>query len=219
MMERWASWKSSRTFRSRLAESVRRGLPVLAMLVVLNAVLVPAAISVQHVFPSTGPPAGSPKPIPWLDPSYAVEQGLIHVVTGFFVGLLTMSFTKALIGAAMGPLIDIDHLSALLGFPSAARDGHSIILLACLILVVSALGVWKWGGVDFALFSTAQFSAHFAVAPPGFPLLSPFATIAFKPPAAVFVLVTALCLIAVWLNRPKQDGSGLRHPDREWRYL
>jgi len=205
MMGRLASWRGSGKLRSSLAESVRLGLPVLALLVVLNAVLVPAAIWVQHAFPATGPPAGPPTPLSWLEPSYATEQVLIHILTGFVVGLLTMSFTKGLIGAAMGPLIDIDHLSALFGFPSAARDGHSIILLACLVLVVSALGLWRWGGVDFALFSTAQFSAHFAVAPPGFPLLSPFATTSFKPTAAVFALVTALCLITAWLTRSKQE--------------
>ncbi len=149
MMERWASWRSSQTLRSRLAEAVRLGIPVLVLLVVLNAVLVPAAIGIQRAFPSTGPPARPLESLSWLDPSYAVEQGLIHILTGFVVGLLTRSFTKALIGAAMGPLIDVDHVFALLGFPSAARDGHSLILLVCLIMVVSALGLWRWGSCGF----------------------------------------------------------------------
>jgi hypothetical protein len=211
MTERLGSWRNSRTLGSELNESVRQGVPVLALLVVLDALLVPAAIGVQHAFPSTGPPAGPPKPISWMNPSYAAEQGLIHILAGFVVGLLTLSFSKALIGAVMGPLIDIDHVSALVGFPSAARDGHSIVLLACLILLVSALGLWRWGRVDFALFSTAQFAAHFAVAPPGFPLLSPFATILFKPPALVFALVVALCLFAVWSRGSRPATPSLPH--------
>ena len=197
--------------RSKLAsifvDAFRQGIPVLALLVALNAVLVPASIEVRLALQAPGtPPVQPPTSIPWLDPSTALGQILIHALAGLAVGLLTLSFAKGLIGAAMGVLIDIDHIAALVGFHSAARDGHSILLLSTLVLFVWGLRLWRWGSLDFALFSAAQFATHFAVAPPGFPLLSPFVSTWFELPVAVFPLVTTLCIVAGWLGAPERAG-------------
>ena len=99
----------------------------------------------------------------------------------------------------MGVLIDIDHVAALIGFHSAARDGHSIFLLSSLVLLVWGLKLWRWGSLDFALFSTAQFATHFAVAPPGFPLLAPFVSTWFVLPAYAFVAVAMFCVVVARL--------------------
>ena len=193
---------------STLTDAIRQGIPILGLLVALNAVLVPASIGIRLALQEPGTiPVGPPTPIPWLDPSTALGQILIHALAGLIVGLFTFSLAKGLIGAAMGVLIDIDHVAALIGFHSAARDGHSVFLLSSLVLLVWGLRLWRWGSLDFALFSTAQFATHFAVAPPGFPLLAPFVSTWFEFPTYAFVSVTMFCVLVGLLNAIKGKGG------------
>ena len=106
-------------------------------------------------------------------------------------------------------IADVDHIAAILGYPALGREGHSFVLLAVLIIMVWGFGLWKWGAVDFALFSTAQFAAHFLVAPPGFPLFEPFTYAVYFLPPLVFAGITVVCLLGAWVrNRSKHPGLG-----------
>jgi hypothetical protein len=192
---------------SSFGEALKRGVPVLALLAALDALIVTAAL---WAHPVSFPPGTPPLPVPWQDPGYAAEQVVIHIVAGFAVGTLAGGLTAGFIGAGMGPLIDVDHLAAAFGYTYAARDGHSLIVLGALILVVWGLGIWRWGALDFALFSTAQFMTHFAVAPPGFPLLAPVETMWLYLPVGYYVIVTALCLVGTWVVRNRDAGRTRR---------
>lgn len=190
-----------------LREAVRSGLPALVVLVVLDAVSV-AIASLAH--PVGIGAAQPPPPIPWSSPDFASQQILIHVASGFAVGFLLGGLTKGMIGAAFGPMIDADHLSAAFGTTYYVRDAHSLVVLACLILVVGLTGTWRWGVADFALFSGAEFAAHFAVAPPGFPLLSPVLVYTYVFPSWFPLIVTAALIAANWAvrsrrGRPRQE--------------
>lgn len=190
---------------SALRTAVSNGLPVILALFALNAVVVGAAALLHPV----GDPAGQLAAFsyfPW-EPRYAAEQILIHVGTGFAVGALVGGLSKGLVGAAFGPLMDIDHLSLLMRTEYFGRAGHSLVLLAALILVVGWAGFWKWGAVDFAFFSSIQMTTHFAVAPPGFPLLSPFTMHSFVLPVWVYVAATALLLVGAWVTRHRLGPS------------
>ncbi|MDG6988630.1 MAG: hypothetical protein JRN21_04815 [Nitrososphaerota archaeon] len=197
--------------RALIAGAYRDGRGAVIVLMALNAVFVALALSVQTAAPGSGPSPSPPGPVPWIaDPSIAVVQVLVHVVTGFLVGALTLDLEKGVIGAAMGALIDIDHVSVLLGFTSVGREGHSFVLMAVLIVVVWRLGLWRWGPADFALFAVAQFAAHFAVAPPGFPLFEPFTYQVFSLPPADFAAVAALSLGCFWGLKALRHRAPLR---------
>ena len=205
---------AARADRVPLRKALKRGTVMLALLTLLNAVVVPVAV---WAHPFYSPPVGHlpVPPVPWSNLTYAEEQVAIHLVAGFFVGVLAGGISKGAIGAALGMFIDVDHLSAFFGANYAVRYGHSLFLLGGLILLVWAFRVWPWGARDFALFSTAQFMAHFAVAPPGFPLLSPLLVTSFHLSSWVFGLGAGLCVAAgwVWGDRSLLRAAGLvRHP-------
>lgn len=192
---------------SALRDAVKDGSPVIAALVLLNAVFV-AIGALAYPVPAT-PGTVPPQSVSWWNFNYAAVQILIHVAAGFVVGALAGGLAKGLVGAAFGPLIDIDHLSVFLGTDSYARAGHSLVLLAALIFVVGLIGAWHWGRTDFAFFAVSQFTAHFAVAPPGFPLLSPALLYPFMFPFWVWAVATAVTLLAAWEVRFRVEQTKL----------
>ena len=149
--------------------------------------------------------------MPWWNFNSFASQVALHIVVGFLIGLSTLNLSKAITGACLAPLIDIDHVGALLGLPVDARSGHSLIVLALLVLVVWRLSLWKWGGGDFALFASMEFAAHFLVAPPGFPLLSPISTTVYSLPNWVYLPFVA-GLAAVCLARSTRTRDSRSQP-------
>lgn len=169
-----------------------------ALLCLIDAVVVLLSIT---------PPAVSHlPPAPSFTPTYFGDQIVLHIVTGFLVGATSLNLSKALIGAGLGPLIDIDHVGALLGLPVNARAAHSFVVLAILILVVWGLSLWRWGAADFALFASLQFSAHFLVAPPGFPLFSPISATVYSFPNLVWAPLT-LALVVIYFLKCRRDSA------------
>jgi hypothetical protein len=184
-----------------LRTSIVNALPVYVILCLIDAVVVACCGFLQPIMQSgSGVPVGSP---------YFANQILLHVVSGYIVGGVSLDLSKALIGAGLGPLIDIDHLGAIAGLPVAARAGHSFVVMAVLVGVVWGLSLWRWGGPDFALFASLEFFTHLMVAPPGFPLLSPIAPTTFYPPYYVWMLPTLALGAAYFLKcrRGRQRAS------------
>jgi hypothetical protein len=190
---------NARDLAHSFQSAVRNGLPVIGLLCLIDAAVVAVyaiATPVQQTYSIASLPA-----------TFIGNQIAIHVVVGFIMGAATLSLSKALIGAALGPLIDIDHVGSLLSLPVDPRAGHSLVVIALLILLVWGLSLWSWGGRDFALFASMQFAAHFWVAPPGFPLLSPFSVGVYSFPYWVYMPV-ALGLAAVLLAKSLRGRGG-----------
>jgi hypothetical protein len=141
--------------------------------------------------PSAPPPPSQPLPLPGF--FYASGQILLHVVSGFAAGAVSLDPVVALVGAVVAPLIDLDHLGFYVGLPIEARVGHSFLMVALIVLLDWRLHFWSKGTRNLFLFISLEFSVHLAVAPPGFPLLAPLsATIFFFPrafPAALAVFL------------------------------
>lgn len=192
---------------SAVKAAVRSGVPAVGALVALSAAVV-AASAVLHPALAHPGPSAPPVFIPWSQPYYATGQILIHVVSGFIVGYLAGGLAKGFVGAAFGPLIDVDHLSVLGGSGAFVRGGHSLILLALLVLFVGWAGTWRWGAVDFAFFASAQMTTHFAVAPMGFPLLSPLVATEFVFSRWIPAAVTAAILLGAWAYRSRKGVKG-----------
>jgi hypothetical protein len=161
-----------------------------AVFILLSLVLSPA---VSQAAPPPAPPPGShphpsqPLPLPSL--FYASGQILLHVVSGFAAGALSLDPVVALVGAGVAPLLDLDHIGFFAGLPVDARVGHSFLMVALIVLLDWRLHFWGKGTRNLFLFISLEFSVHLAVAPPGFPLLAPLsATIFYFPrvfPAAL----------------------------------
>ncbi len=181
--------------------SAKSGLPLYGLLCLIDAAVVALSVVTQPVPPETSFPWLT---LPWWNINSIESQVVLHLVAGFLVGASTLNLSKAITGGCLGALIDIDHVGALLGLPVDARSGHSIIVLAILVVLVWKLSLWKWGGGDFALFASMEFAAHFLVAPPGFPLLSPISTTVYSFPNWVYLPVVL---------RPRSCLPGQIHKD------
>ena len=155
------------------ARQVARLLPVMAagdaLFIVLSVVVSPVPVS---------PPAPGSSASPWSI-AYAGGQVLVHVVSGLAAGALSLDPAVALVGAVVGPCIDLDHLGFLAGLPVEARVAHSILFVALLVLVDWRGHIWAKGTRNFSLFISLEYSLHLAVAPPGFPLLAPLVSTSF----------------------------------------
>lgn len=158
-----------------LVEAVKQGARLFLAMAALSALFIVGSLALGAAIPSMATPLSQLGPLPNL--SYAGYQISLHVVTGFAAGALSLDPVVAILGAATGPLIDLDHLGFYFGFPVEPRVAHSLLFIALLIAVQWRTGFWKRGTKDFALFVLLQYSVHFAVAPPGFPLLAPLSTI------------------------------------------
>jgi hypothetical protein len=124
---------------------------------------------------------------------YAIGQILLHVVSGFAAGALSLDPAVALVGAVVAPLLDLDHLGFFAGLPIDARVGHSFLMVALIVLLDWRLHFWGSGTRNLFLFISLEFSVHLAVAPPGFPLLAPLSATTFYFPR-VFPAALAVVL-------------------------
>jgi len=190
-----------------LKEAARKGWKLFLVMAGCNTLFVFLSLAISRAIPALAP---SPSQIGSLpSASYSAYQILVHVVTGFGAGALSLDPGVALVGGVVGPLIDFDHLGFFAGLPVEARVGHSLFLLALVVLLDSRLHFWGRGTRNLFLFLALEYSVHFAVAPPGFPLLSPltFANFYFSRvlPAAFAVLLAAAFLF-------DSMGSRLRAP-------
>ena len=194
--------------RGSLLLSVKSGLPLYGLLCLIDAAVISLSVVTQPVPPET---SFAWLTLPWWNINSFVSQVALHIVVGFLVGASTLNLSKAIIGGCLGALLDIDHVGALLGLPVEARSGHSIIVLALLVLLVWRLSLWKWGGGAFALFASMEFAAHFLVAPPGFPLLSPISTTVYFFPNWVYlpfvIGLVAICLVKSMKTRASKKQS------------
>ncbi len=184
---------SERPPPNRVAKALRTGWSILLMLAALNALL----IGLMAVLA----PARQPATIAWLNRDTILYQLSLHAVGGFLVGAFSLNLRKALVGAAFGPFIDFDHIGILFGLPVDGRIGHSLFMLGALVVVVYALDLWPSGASDFALFGSAQFAMHFALAPPGFPLLAPFENFDFFFSSAIPGAITFVLLFLIYSGR------------------
>lgn len=160
-----------------LEEAARRGARLLLVIAGCNALFILLALFLSPTTapsvsspPSTGPPS-QPHPLPSFP--YLTYQLLLHVFSGFAAGAVSLDPAVALVGAALGPLIDLDHIGFFAGLPVEARAGHSFLMVALIVLVDWRLHFWERGTRNLFLFVALEYSVHLAVAPPGFPLLAP----------------------------------------------
>jgi hypothetical protein len=150
---------------------------------------------------------GSPT-IPWTLPFFS-EQISLHVVSGFLAGAVSLNPAIALVGAGVGPLIDFDHVSLLLGLPIDARSGHSIFIVLMMVLIDRRFHLWSRGTRNFLLFISSEYSVHLAVAPPGFPVLSPLTTLNFYFPSWVPGILSVALLVGFFFDcRAARRGRG-----------
>ena len=174
-------------------EAARQGAKLSLVVAGCNALFIILELVLSPTAPPTVPP---PQPLPWLRLPYLGYQLLLHATSGFAAGAVSLDPTVALVGAVLGPLIDIDHLGFLAGLPVDARVGHSTLLVALVVLLDWRLHFWSKGTRNLFLFVSLEYSVHLAVAPPGFPLLAPlsFTIIRFPgvfPAALATVLAVA----------------------------
>ncbi len=182
--------------RGPFEEAGRQGTRLLLVIAGGSAVFIVLALAISPA-PNSSPSAPS-QPVSWLDPSYVAYQLSLHVFWGFVAGAVSLDPAIALIGAAVGPSIDIDHLGLLAGLPVDARVGHSVLFVAFVVLIDWRLHFWGRGTRNFSLFISLEYGVHLAVAPPGFPLLAPLSsTTVFFPsifPAALSVALAVAFL-------------------------
>ena len=157
-----------------MAEAARQGAKLFLAMAACSALFVLLALGLSRATPSLAPSSSQLGPLP--SASYSTYQILVHVVSGFAAGALSLDPAVAMVGAGVGPLVDLDHLGFFAGLPIEARVGHSVFYVALLLLVEWRTHFWSRGTGNFFLFITLEFSVHLAVAPPGFPLLAPFST-------------------------------------------
>ena len=166
-----------------------------ALFILLSLVISP---TISHaapppVSPPHPPPPSQPLPLPGF--FYASGQILLHVVTGFAAGAVSLDPVVALAGAVVSPLIDLDHLGFYAGLPINARVGHSFLMVAVIVLLDWRLHFWSKGTRNLFLFISLEFCVHLAVAPPGFPLLAPLsATVVYFPRVYPAVLAAVLAV-------------------------
>jgi hypothetical protein len=176
--------------------AARQGAKLFLVMAGCNALFILLGLALPRAAPSLAPSPSQIGSLPTA--SYSVYQILVHVVTGFGAGAVSLDPGVALIGGVVGPLIDFDHLGFFAGLPVEARVGHSLFLVALIVLLDSRLHFWGKGTRNLFLFLALEYSVHFAVAPPGFPLLSPltFANFYFSRvfPAA-FAVVFAVAFL------------------------
>jgi hypothetical protein len=185
------------SIRDTLAEAVSTGAKLYSVMTVLSALFILAALALGEANSSLAPNSSQLGPLP--SAGYSTYQILVHVVTGFAAGALSLDPAIALVGAGTGPLVDLDHIGFFVGLPVEARVAHSIFFVAALLLVEWRTRFWAKGTRNFALFILLQYSVHFAVAPPGFPLLAPFSTTIYDFPRiipAVLAVIVALAFVA-----------------------
>lgn len=155
-----------------MEEAARNGWKLLLVMAGFNALFILLALVLSPEAPaSVSLPPSQPAELPSVP--YVSYQLLIHVVTGFAAGAVSLDPAVALIGGVVGPLIDFDHLGFFAGLPVEARVGHSLVLVALILLLDSRLHLWGRGTRNLFLFLALEYSVHFAVAPPGFPLFAP----------------------------------------------
>jgi len=173
-----------------LEEAARRGWKLFLVMAGCNALFILLGLVLSPAAPASASPPSQAAQLP--SAPYVTYQLLLHVVTGFAAGAVSLDPAVALIGGAVGPLIDFDHLGFFAGLPVEARVGHSLFLVALIVVLDRRLHFWGRGTRNLFLFLALEYSVHFAVAPPGFPLFAPlsFAKIDFPTalPAALAVV-------------------------------
>lgn len=155
--------------------------------------------------PAPALPSSQPLPLPSF--FYAGNQILIHIITGFAAGALSLDPAVALVGAAVGPLIDLDHLGFYAGLPIDARVGHSFLMVASIVLLDWRLHFWGRGTRNLFLFISLEFSVHLAVAPPGFPLFAPLSAAVVYFPSVVPAALAAVLAVAFFLDSTGRAGA------------
>ncbi|MDA4115233.1 MAG: hypothetical protein OK442_01605 [Thaumarchaeota archaeon] len=185
------------SIRRVLEQAARQGGALVAVMAACNALFVllalfPSPISGSAASSSALPAQASPLPAE----SYATYQLLLHVVSGFAAGAVSLDPAVALVGAGVGPSIDLDHLGFFSGLPVEARVGHSLLMVTLIVLLDSRMHFWRKGTRDLAIFVSLEYSLHLAVAPPGFPLLGPISSTVYYFPRAFPAALAAL--LAVW---------------------
>ena len=206
-----------------LGEAARQGGKLLlviagcsALFILLSLVLSP---TVSPAPPIVAPPPVSPhppsQPLPLPSFFFASGQILLHVVSGFAAGALSLDPVVALVGAGVAPLLDLDHVGFFAGLPVDARVGHSFLMVAMIVLLDWRLHFWGRGTRNLFLFIALEFSVHLAVAPPGFPLLAPLTATVFYfprvfPAALAAVLALGFLLDCLRLRRRASSQDGLR---------
>jgi hypothetical protein len=133
------------------------------------------------------------------------------MASGFLAGAVSLDPAIALVGAGVGPLIDFDHIALLIGLPVNARAGHSIFIVLLMVLVDRRFHFWSKGTRNFFLFISSEYSVHMAVAPPGFPLLSPLSAFVFYFPSWIPGILSIALLIAFFIDcRAGRRSRGLQ---------
>jgi hypothetical protein len=180
--------------RSLFERAARQGAKLYLVMAVCNALFILLALALSP----SAPPSASPSPQPAQLPSspYIGYQVLVHIVSGFLAGAVSLDPAVALVGAGLGPLVDLDHLGFFAGLPVDARVGHSFLLVALVVLLDWRLHFWDKGTRNFFLFISLEYSVHLAVAPPGFPLLAPLSASIFDFPSIIPAALSAVLAVA-----------------------
>lgn len=187
-----------------LIDAGKQAAKLLLVMAAGSALFVFLSLVISPTAPAASPSSPSP-PLPTAP--YAGDQTLIHVVTGFFAGAVSLDPAVALVGAVVGPAVDLDHLGYYAGLPVEARVDHSFLFVAMLVLLDSRFHFWQKGTRNFFIFISLEFSVHLAVAPPGFPLYAPLSeTVVFFP--RIYHAALAAVLAAGFLI----DSLRLRNP-------
>jgi len=175
-----------------------------ALFILLSLVLSPVVLpAVSHSAPPPPPSPSHPhpsQPLPLPGFFYASGQILLHVVSGFAAGALSLDPVVALVGAAVAPLLDLDHLGFYAGLPVDARVGHSFLMVALIVLLDSRLHFWGKGTRNLFLFIALEFSVHLAVAPPGFPLFAPLSATIFHFPRIFPAALAAVLAVGFFFD-------------------
>jgi len=189
-----------------LVDAARQGARLFLVMASLNALFIVLGLA---LWPSTTGPGSPPAHAGPPSFPYAGYQLLLHAVTGFAVGAVSLDPAVALIGGVVGPLIDFDHIGFFAGLPVEARVGHSLVLVALIILVDSRAHFWGRGTRNLLLFLALEYSVHFAVAPPGFPLFTPLSFVIVDFPRVVPAALAVVFGVGFFFDTM---GSRLRSP-------
>lgn len=187
----------------------------------LSALFIVVSLVLSSAAPGLAPSASQLGKPPGL--IYSVLQIMAHVVTGFAAGAVSLDIPLAIVGAVVGPMADLDHVGFFSGLPVEARVAHSLFFVALLVLVEWRTRFWARGTRNFILFITLQYSVHFAVAPPGFPLLAPLSAAVFYFPRAIpaglaLVLGVVFFLDCAALRRRRHLSSTLEASPSQRRF-
>ena len=177
-----------------LVEAATQAAKLYLVMAACSALFILIALALSRASPALAPSPSQLGPLP--SASYSAHQILVHVVTGFAAGAVSLDPAVALIGAGVGPLVDLDHLGFFAGLPVEARVAHSLLFVALLVVVEWRTRFWAKGTRNFFLFIALEYSVHFAVAPPGFPLLAPLSATIFYFPREVPAALAAF--LGVW---------------------